>query len=203
LFSIHVTVEVRSCWKPAGCGQPRSSPEPLNLQLRSKPRTSNGVSRGWRSCWRRRARKSDGKNGGLDQFGQPPPPFPSVSLSTSRLKSSFGSSRALCNQVAQAKCCRSRRANLANLFPWPSPPFLAPSSPVVAGSHEWTLSSTASAEIAGTVFPGMRRKTLGSPSASTVPPAPRKDTEPSRRPANRPRFLHPSIRPLVKFSLDV
>jgi hypothetical protein len=89
------------------------------------------------------------------------------------------------------------------LVPWPSPPSLAPSSPVVAGSHEWTLSSTASAEIARTVFPGMRRKTLGSPSASTVPPAPRKDTEPSRRPANRPRFLHPSIRPLVKFSLDV
>src|SRR5580698_9466167 len=47
--------------------------------------------------------------------------FPVSSFSTSCLNCSFGISRALCNQVAQSKCCRSRRATLANSSPFVQP----------------------------------------------------------------------------------
>ena len=49
--------------------------------------------------------------------------FPVSSFSTSCLNCSFGISRALCNQVAQSKRCRSRLATLADSGPTDS--FLA------------------------------------------------------------------------------
>ncbi len=49
--------------------------------------------------------------------------LPVSSFSTSCLKSSFGISRALCNEVAQSKCCPSRRAIFAS-----SSPFVQPTS---------------------------------------------------------------------------
>src|SRR4029077_13490226 len=48
---------------------------------------------------------------------------PVSSFSTSRLNCSFGSERALCNQVAQSKSCLSLRASFAS-----SNPFVHPTS---------------------------------------------------------------------------